>query len=526
MQMADVTVKINGNVINFPEQQPEIIENRVMVPLRTVFEALGYHVDWNGAVVVENSQYKLTFIIGEKTYLIQKWKISRPEYRTLYVAPYINPDTNRTMIPLRDPLEAVGCTVDWDDEQRIVSIEPPYFNVLSKMHGDLPGTSTFYDEAQKAFPFKGTLAYTNSGDQAFIFCNFPETIRENASVGFNPGDHAGALSKEDCLADNGYYLNRATVTKRKFLIYASYVMEYPNSGNYQFGVYVRNNGGTPVRLTNTNCGYQNQPYNSWDIAKDAYRQYKNNKPNKDYDIQCNEFKQILYGSFDRQSFLEVLSHYEADTDNPNLEVTVYIATDLNSKVNGNETHLPYTHNAFTVALGDKYRISTSMTYNVSDMNNLPDRSYYHIVAASSMSENPGEAVTFIKSQPPHDVITDANSEFGQYAVEYDFKKTFVNDTESPIVIKGYLIASENNTNNASHCAGITSSDSVGTKLFSWSTDASTDGKKMPRWEFFNLPLAPGKSRTIDYQYMMLSKGSKCAILQYRAVNQGESGAYY
>ena len=42
----NITVKLNGQTLSF-DVQPQIINDRTMVPLRTIFEALGANVDWN-----------------------------------------------------------------------------------------------------------------------------------------------------------------------------------------------------------------------------------------------------------------------------------------------------------------------------------------------------------------------------------------------------------------------------------------------------------------------------------------------
>lgn len=78
--MSDVTVKINGEVVNFPDQQPEIIEDRIMMPLRGVSSKLEYKVYWDEstrAVTIENPQYRLKFIIGDKRYSITDLRNSR-----------------------------------------------------------------------------------------------------------------------------------------------------------------------------------------------------------------------------------------------------------------------------------------------------------------------------------------------------------------------------------------------------------------------------------------------------------------
>src|SRR6185437_1128991 len=44
-----IRVTLNNEPIRFPDQQPVSIDNRVLVPLRGVFQALGATVEWNPA---------------------------------------------------------------------------------------------------------------------------------------------------------------------------------------------------------------------------------------------------------------------------------------------------------------------------------------------------------------------------------------------------------------------------------------------------------------------------------------------
>ena len=41
-----ISVTINGEQVVFENQQPVIVDGRTLVPVRGVFEALGFEVDW------------------------------------------------------------------------------------------------------------------------------------------------------------------------------------------------------------------------------------------------------------------------------------------------------------------------------------------------------------------------------------------------------------------------------------------------------------------------------------------------
>ena len=42
-----VSVTVDGQQVQFDDQQPVIIDGRTLVPVRGVFEALGFDVDWD-----------------------------------------------------------------------------------------------------------------------------------------------------------------------------------------------------------------------------------------------------------------------------------------------------------------------------------------------------------------------------------------------------------------------------------------------------------------------------------------------
>ena len=44
---SNIQVKLDGNYIKFSGQEPTVINNRTMVPLRGIFEELGYSIEWD-----------------------------------------------------------------------------------------------------------------------------------------------------------------------------------------------------------------------------------------------------------------------------------------------------------------------------------------------------------------------------------------------------------------------------------------------------------------------------------------------
>ena len=98
-----ITVKVNGKTVSFPDQPPVVQNERTLVPVRFVAEALGYDVIWNQAdnsAVIDDG--KIVLYIGKKTAKIDGKSV------TLDVASTVI--HNRTMVPLRVVAETLDCS--------------------------------------------------------------------------------------------------------------------------------------------------------------------------------------------------------------------------------------------------------------------------------------------------------------------------------------------------------------------------------------------------------------------------------
>lgn len=113
----DIKVAIDGEYVEF-DVQPQLINNRTMVPLRAIFEALGAEVDWDEStqtVIAMKDDITVTATIGNTKMYIDD------EERIMDVAPMLL--NGRTLVPVRFVAEAFECDVDWDGEYSIVYIE-------------------------------------------------------------------------------------------------------------------------------------------------------------------------------------------------------------------------------------------------------------------------------------------------------------------------------------------------------------------------------------------------------------------
>ena len=117
-----VTVFVHGEQVIFEGQQPVIINNRTLIPARGVFEKLGFDVDWDPEerqVIITNEDNHMVLTIGSN-----RFEHNGVRNITLDVAAQIIND--RTMIPIRFPVERIGYEVLWDAETRTVNILDSY----------------------------------------------------------------------------------------------------------------------------------------------------------------------------------------------------------------------------------------------------------------------------------------------------------------------------------------------------------------------------------------------------------------
>lgn len=114
-----IHVYYNGKRISFHSyaQNPEILEGRTLVPLRSIFEAMGADVEWDGATSTAiakrgNVEVKITIGANEIHKNGKAIPVDVP-------AQLMN---SRTMVPARVIAEAFGADVQWNGNGRTVLI--------------------------------------------------------------------------------------------------------------------------------------------------------------------------------------------------------------------------------------------------------------------------------------------------------------------------------------------------------------------------------------------------------------------
>ncbi len=112
----DITVELNGQTLSF--DQPALgIDNRTLVPVRGILEALGATVTWDQetlGITATLDDTRIEMTVGKHTAYVNDTKVM------LDVPPMVI--NNRTLVPVRFVSESLNAKVLWDDASRTVSI--------------------------------------------------------------------------------------------------------------------------------------------------------------------------------------------------------------------------------------------------------------------------------------------------------------------------------------------------------------------------------------------------------------------
>ena len=113
---AGIPIYVNGERIKF-DVEPLIINNRTMVPLRAIFEALGAVVSWDNATSTAKGFLNSTSV--EITIGANQMR-KNGETKTLDSPATII--SGRTLVPVRAIAESFDCIVNWYDATKTVEI--------------------------------------------------------------------------------------------------------------------------------------------------------------------------------------------------------------------------------------------------------------------------------------------------------------------------------------------------------------------------------------------------------------------
>jgi hypothetical protein len=170
-QNADVTVIVNGSRMNF-DQPPLEQAGRVFVPLRGVFEQLGASVVYqNGTINATGDGRNVSLQIGSNQATVDG------QSQTLDSPPFV--EGSRTLVPLRFVAQALGASVDWNNDTSTVTIN-------GGRNGDSHGNNNNYKGNPPMRPMNPAAYVTNrqpqggTGPMSPISADFAQPMRRSS----------------------------------------------------------------------------------------------------------------------------------------------------------------------------------------------------------------------------------------------------------------------------------------------------------------------------------------------------------
>lgn len=180
-------VRVNGEIIEFPDQQPYIDEsNRTMVPVRFVIEALDAEAEWDGAnqaAIITKDGVRVVIVIGEETITVTE----AGETRTVTMDTTAVLIEGRTFIPVRFIAEALGCYVDWASYHSTACfyddvLNPEQITKLQAYEYTQPKVAVSYEDyLAKNGAEKTAKKYGTDRDTFGVFANAREHLYHNDS---------------------------------------------------------------------------------------------------------------------------------------------------------------------------------------------------------------------------------------------------------------------------------------------------------------------------------------------------------
>lgn len=198
-----ITVYVNGAALSF-DQPPIIREERTLVPMRAIFQALGASVSWDEpsqTVTAVSGTDVILFRVGEKGL----YKNEALVYTMPVPAQIVN---DRLLVPLRAVAESMGASVGWDGVEYVVEITsagneiiPPQTSAATQTE---PLAGGYFAEVQAE---DGTVVLT-----AKLECDLMKTGR-------------GAVAIDHALAEETFALGQAFLQEHGAAALAAYAAQ-------------------------------------------------------------------------------------------------------------------------------------------------------------------------------------------------------------------------------------------------------------------------------------------------------------
>jgi hypothetical protein len=124
LQIGNQNFTVNG-VQNTLDSPPVIKNNRTLLPIRAIVEALGGTIEWiptTKSITIRLGSTYIGMQIGNSTAVVNGYVMNIDPDNPKAVPEIIN---SRTMLPLRFVAEKLGCDVQWDGNTKTITITYP-----------------------------------------------------------------------------------------------------------------------------------------------------------------------------------------------------------------------------------------------------------------------------------------------------------------------------------------------------------------------------------------------------------------
>ena len=208
----NISVNLNGETVEFIGQEPVITEGRTLIPLRGVFEKLGYEISWDNNTKTaefakEGTIVKVTAGSGEFSVNGENIGLDVP-------AQIIN---GSMMLPLRAIGEATGLKINWDNESKSVNIESGADNAYAEIITEETTEITTEESTETTTEAEKILSDEEIKNYVDGYIAYTRASTLSASVVLNEIAVDSLLRETESDEEMYVLLNRAIETEEMFL---------------------------------------------------------------------------------------------------------------------------------------------------------------------------------------------------------------------------------------------------------------------------------------------------------------------
>jgi len=174
-------VQLNGEMIDFTDAAPKMVDSRVMIPFRAILEKLDATVEYDEekeTVTAKLGDKNISFAVGNTDLKVTTGE--QTESKKMDVAPFVDQKNNRTYVSTRSIAEAFGYSVGWDNANKAVIIIDfdKIFKNANKDFSYLSMPYTVEYDTEKTYKTTGTL-------DGNVKIAPPLDVKQTMNVGFS-----------------------------------------------------------------------------------------------------------------------------------------------------------------------------------------------------------------------------------------------------------------------------------------------------------------------------------------------------